>query len=198
MNAAVVSDARSYQLYLLFQMNRSPKVEAALARLGADQVAMVEAVERVGNQMGLNEPGHGIELYRQLLGPPLDTALEPDVDAAGSFVGSLRHRYHLPLWPEFDFIIRSHPEGWAWGPRFIRAAGSTAPTPARIVDLEPWSMLESEVLARFGPFYEEYAFNHSSEAIYLLDPSTGLRASLAFDFQLFQSVVADVQGGVGR
>jgi hypothetical protein len=186
MSAAVLNDARSYQLYLLFQMNRSPKVEAALAQLGADKTAMIEAVDRVGTQLGLNEMGHSIECYRQLLGPPLDTVLETDLRE--SWAGSLRHRYHLPLWPEFDFIVRSHPEGWAFGPRFVRAAGSVAPSPARIFDIEPWSMLESEVRARFGPFDEEYPFNHSNEAIYLIDRSAGVRASLAFDFQLFQSV----------
>jgi hypothetical protein len=185
-----VNGARSYQLYLLFQMHCPPKVDAALARLGADQAALLEAVDRVGTRMGLNEPGHGIECYRQLLGPPLDTAPETEVAAEGSFAGSLRHRYHLPLWPEFDFIVRSHPEGWAWGPRFIRAAGSMVPSPGRLVDIEPWSMLESEVRARFGPFDEEFPFNHSNEAIYLVDASTGARASVTFDFQLLQSVVA--------
>ena len=179
------------ELWLLSQMRAERRKDAALAALGLDRPAMQQAVQYVGETLGLHRPGHGVDTYRHMLGAPRESVPEPSVDPTSGFAGSLRHRFHLPLWPDLDFVVRSHREGWAWGPELVRCAGAPVPDPRHIEEIEPWSMLETEVRARFGPFSAEYPFNYSNEAYYAprpppSEPGAGLR--LLFDFGLVQQV----------
>lgn len=182
------------ELWLLSQMRAESRKDAALAALGLDPPAMQQAVQYVGETLGLHRPGHSIDPYRRMLGAPLESDAEPNVGPTTGFAGSLRHRFHLPLWPDLDFVVRSHREGWAWGPELVRRAGAPVPDPRRIEEIEPWSMLETEVRARFGPFSDEYPFNYSNEAYYSPAPPPSEphpALLLLFDFGLVQQVKPD-------
>ncbi|MEO6983344.1 MAG: hypothetical protein ABI072_09555, partial [Edaphobacter sp.] len=78
---------------------------------------------------------------------------------------------------------------WVWGPELIRRSGVNAPRIAEVSGLTPWSMVESEVIAQFGPFDEEVAWNLGKDATYLAGPvDARLRIELTFDLSLLQTV----------
>jgi hypothetical protein len=183
-------DVVQFELYLLSQMRANDKVRAALAALGVDAAVMHDTAEHVGLDVGLTRVGHGIDLYPRILGQPLEITTEPEIDSNSGFADSQRLRFHLPVWNSFDFIVRAHREGWAWGPEFVRRHGEQPPSMTGIREMEPWTLLESEVWDRLGPFKAEYPFNFSNEVVYRLDapPQPSEDVSLLFDFKLFQGI----------
>jgi hypothetical protein len=186
-----MTDERAFELYLMSQMRGEAAIAAALTSLGSTPEALRGAAERMAQEVGFDRVGHGIDLYRRTLGEPLETSVEPGLDSTEGYAGSLRHRFHLPLWPAFDFIVRSHRDGWAWGPGFVRRSGGDAPHADGPDALAPWSILEPEVREQFGPFTTEDAWNFGKDGSYVVDRSgRSFEVSLVFDFDLLQRVTA--------
>jgi hypothetical protein len=185
----MLPEARSFELYLMAQMRGEARIEAALSFLRITPEEARAAAHHLGHEVGFDRIGHGIDLYRRILGAPIETVSEPGLKAHQSFAGSLRHRFSLPLWPTLDFIIRSHRDGWAWGPEFIRKPGEPIPGAGRPEDLEPWSIVESDVLERCGPFAAEDAWNFGKDATYFVERAGArFRIALLFDFALLQRI----------
>jgi hypothetical protein len=174
----IMTDAAAFELYLASLMRAQPPPGPNLE------------VERVRGAVGFLEGrAHPLQAYLQILGQPSETSPEPSAAGSDAFRGSLCHRFALRRWPAFDLLLRSHPTGWVWGPEFLRRRGEPAPTPVELAQLTPWSVLESEVLARFGPFHEETAWNLQKTATYLVhSPHGPQRIELAFDLSLLQTV----------
>ena len=165
------------EVELLARMRASKMAANALAQLGLTHADL----ERAGHDP---PPGKAqrVDDYRRELGAELTVDREPGIAAGTAYAGSLRYRFRTSLWPGFDLLIREHPAGFAWGPEFVRAHGAAIPAPTGIMDLEPWTILDSEVRERFGPHLEEIAWEHGTEA---LRPE-GL--TLIFDYGLLQEL----------
>ncbi len=184
-----MSGAELFSLYLLSRMRGAAMVAAALESRALTADAMREAARHVGRDLGLDDIGHRLGAYVGLLGPPMDAVPEPGIGPDEAFGGSMRHTFHLPLWPGMDFIVRTHREGYAWGPELVRRAGVVPPLPDRPEDLQPWTVLDSEVRGRFGRFAVEEAWNHGKDAEYHVGRAGGrMTVVLVFDFALLQSV----------
>jgi hypothetical protein len=188
-----VTSLRDFERFLVSQMRGHVAVAASRSPLAADtdeKRAALREVERTASFLDL--VARELDAYTCFLGPPLATTSEPGIAPNSAFGGSRRHRFHLPSWPEFDFVLRTHPGGWVWGPEFVRRPGVEAPPVARLADLRPWAMVESEVAAHFGLPADEAAWNLGKDATYRTeDRSAGAtKVVLAFDFALLQSVVS--------
>jgi hypothetical protein len=185
-----VTTTRAFELYLISLMQGRPHVESVLRSLGISSDEMLRTADEVALEVGFLElvPRH-LDAYCQILGLPLETTVEPGIRAGNSYAGSKRHRFHLPLWPDFDFLLRTHPAGWIWGPEFVRRPGAPIPSPTRVTELQSWTVVESEVVARFGPFALEEAWNLGKDGSYLLTESVErFEVKLVFDLALLQQV----------
>jgi hypothetical protein len=181
----------TFELYLMSLMRGKSQINSVLASFGISTEAMEEAASQVAGTVGFLElAGFPLDVFRPILGAPIETTREPGIDVDSPFDGSKRHRFHLPLWSDFDFILRTHPAGWVWGPEFVRRPGVPSPTLGRARDLQPWSVVESEVVARFGPFACEDAWNLGKDATnVVVDSGVRVETVLVFDLALLQRVV---------
>ena len=162
-------------LALLARMRATERVAEVLSQLGAGEGELERAREAW--------PRHSIDDYRRALGDALSVGPEPGLDKESMFVGSLRHRFPAPWWPGFDLLVRTHPDGFTWGPEFLRAAGSGVPAVEQVADLTPWSITDFEVRQLFGPHDSEIGWEHGRDSV--RDDLV-----LEFDFGLLQAVCA--------
>ena len=162
-------------LGLLARMRATERVAEVLARLGAGEGELEQARHA--------RLRHSIDDYVRALGDALSVEPEPGLDPNDMFGGSLRHRFPAPYWPGFDLLVRTHPDGFTWGPEFVRAAGSGPPAVGRIAELTPWSITDFEVQQLFGPHDSEIGWEHGRDAI-------RNDLTLEFDFGLLQAVYA--------
>ena len=169
------------QLCLLARMRAAGQVAAALARLGADPAEL----DRARQDCWKGETPIIVDDYRRAFGRELGIEPEPGIEDGSLYVGSLRYRFATSLWPGFDLLVREHPNGYTWGPEFVRARGAPAPAPARVTDLAPWSTTDREVQEHFGAHASEVAWDYGKDA--LRTDGDGA-VTLEFDFGLLQAV----------
>lgn len=164
------------ELWMLAKM-RAPRVATALAQLGSSTDQMKRTAAVLGAVF--DKPGHAAAEYRRILGPP--RATHPGT-STGTFAGSLRHEYTLPLWPDVVFIVNEHPQGYAWGFGF---EGGPASLPADLGSIEPWhwtadrlrrEAIDIEIL-------EEWSFDLEANLTF----ANGARFHATFDLGLLQS-----------
>jgi hypothetical protein len=133
--------------------------------------------------------------YVQLLGRPIEEVYLDDGDTEVAFPGSTCFRFHLPIWPQFDFAVCAHPNGWAWGQQFVRRLGRRTPTIASIEDLSAWSFVEFEIAKVLGAPIAVEQWNWSRDATYLAGlqtPESSATVVLTFDYGLLQLVEHDL------
>jgi hypothetical protein len=185
-----MSDLRAFELYLMAHMSGRPAIEGALASFQLSLADIEEAEKRVASTMDFFDmKQHPLDIYVAVLGAPLESTRDEAMDGSEAFAGSQRHRFHLPAWPELDFVLRTHPEGWVFGPEFVRRIGARPPSPTTARELQPWSIVESEVVAQYGPFASEDAWNSGKDASYIVeDGGARYEVALTFDFALLQKV----------
>ena len=179
---------RDFQLHLLSRM-RGARVDAALVALAATRDAVAAAAAEA-QRLALEETVHPTSLYSSILGPPVEEVPE-ERPPGDSFHGSRALHFHLPLWPDLAFVVREHPSGYAWGPGFQRRRGGHPPRLATALDLEPWSVVASEVTARFGTPTTSDAWSGWEDLIYEIPPAPGAAPAkmlLRFDLELLQDV----------
>lgn len=118
-----------FELWALAKMS-SPDLLAALAKLGATEADM----QRIAADLDtvFDQPGHTAAEYRRVLGKPVTTRL---AEASGSFAGSLRHEYRLPLWNGLVFVVNEDRNGTAWGAGF---EGGPSTFPSKLDEIEAW------------------------------------------------------------
>jgi hypothetical protein len=186
---------RAFELYLMAHMRGRAAIEAALASLELSPADVDEAEKRVAKAMDFFDmKQHPLDVYVDVLGAPLESTPDEVSSRSEAFAGSLRHRFHLPVWPELDFVLRTHREGWTFGPELVRRVGARPPVAKTARELQAWSIVESEVVAQYGAFATEDAWNSGKDASYLVEEG-GARYEivLTFDFALLQKIeiVAD-------
>jgi hypothetical protein len=187
-------DTRLFELYLLSHMHAAEdRIEAALATLGSSRPELASAVAEAA-VVGFEAVPHSAELYYSVLGPPASVTEESGWHVGPSiWTGSCTTlRFHLPLWPGLDFAVCDHPNGYAWGPRFVRHAGQALPQLATALDLVPWGVLDVEVTQQFGPPTAEDSWSDWRQLRYRLRRSAAGRMTdlvLTFDFGLLQTVL---------
>jgi len=185
-----MNELRSFELYLMGLMRGRAKIDSTLRSIGISASTMREAARRMSSAVGfLDLVARPLDSYIRILGTPRETIPEPGIGPDGAFDGSQRHRFPVPLWPNFDLILRTHPDGWVWGPEFVRRSGASVPAVKHARNLEPWSIVESEVITRFGPFASADSWNLGKDATYVVEEADGrLEIALVFDLALLQSV----------
>ena len=159
------------ELGLLAGMRARASVAAALATLGCDRGDLARASP---------ERPRRLDDYRRALGAELSAGWELGLPVDSPYAGSRHYRFCTTLWPGFDLLVRDHPTGFTWGPELVRATGTPIQEARSVEELVPWTILDSEVQARFGPHLEETRWEHGVDA---LRPD-GL--VLAFDYGLLQ------------
>jgi uncharacterized protein YjbI with pentapeptide repeats len=118
-----------FEFWALARMS-SPRAVAAAAGLGATEADLRRAAADLDTVF--DQPGHTAAEYRRVLGKPTTTRL---AEASGAFAGSLRHEYHLPLWPDVVFVVNEDRNGTAWGAGF---EGGPSVLPSNLDEVEPW------------------------------------------------------------
>jgi hypothetical protein len=148
-----MTDLLAFELYLMAHMRGRAAIEAALLSLELAPAHIDRAEKRVAEAMDFFDmKQHPLDVYVDVLGTPLESTPDEACASSEAFAGSQRHRFHLPAWPELDFVLRTHPEGWVFGPELVRRVGARPPAPKAARELQPWSIVESEVVAQFGAF----------------------------------------------
>jgi hypothetical protein len=182
-------DERTFQLYLLSHMRSKECVRKALVELDASEEAMRQAYQ-TADQLGF-EATHAETLYTDALGSPTSSAVDLSIDPSSPFAGSLLLRFSLSAWPGFDFALRAHPTGYAWGRCFVRPLEVATPLLTAVGDLIPWRFVETEVANAFGPSKSEDAWAGWEDRSYLIPGSIGgpaRRYLLRFDMALLQTI----------
>lgn len=163
------------ELWMLAKM-RGPIVEPALAQLGRS----VDDMRRTAQALGavLDKPGGAAEYWR-ILGLP--RSMRP-MTVSGTFAGSVRYAYVLPLWPYVMFVVHEHPDGYAWGYGF---EGGPTSLPLDLASMEPWrwsaERLRREAIAT--EILEEWSFDLDVHLTF----ANGARFLARFDLGLLQS-----------
>jgi len=170
-------------------MHAERQASKALTFLSATRGELESAKARI-TALGLATPGHSVDLYTRLLGPPLDVTTFHSLSETGVFANSLGLRFHLPLWPELDFIVNQTTEGMAWGWTFVRSRGSQPPVITSLRDLTLWSLVVGD-FKQFEPLEREDAWNHWESRWLMIPLSPGgpvRRCLVEFDFELLQKI----------
>ena len=180
----------TFELYLLSRMRAASKVDETLQRLNATRLD-AERAAAAAEEYGFEEPGHSAQLYRDVLGAPVSS--EPDLSLGpdSPFAGSTVLRFGLPVWPGFEFVVREHPAGYAWGGGFDRAKGVAVPPLRGLADLRPWQFVEAEVTAGLGRPFSVDAWSGWEDLCYTVELSPEeppRRYLLQFDLNLFQTI----------
>ena len=184
---------RTLQLYLLSRMRARERVSTALARLGATADEMRLAYE-AADRLGLEDTRATTQSFTDALGSPTSTALDTSVEPGSALSGSRWLRFTLPVWPDLDFAVRAHPDGYAWGKCFRRPLDREPPPLLTVHDLAPWRFVESEVTRAFGPSKSEDAWAGWEDLSYAIPETPGgptRRYLLRFDMDLLQSIEPD-------
>lgn len=179
---------RAFQLYLLSKMRARRAIEKALQELDAGVTEMVQA-EQAMVALGVETPGHPAQLYRELLGQPISSAKDMQIEESSPFANSLSLRFKLPLWPSFDFTVHEHPTGYAWGISFIRGHGIPSPNLLSAIDLKPWGFEITEIYRSFGVPELIDGWNRQEDLVYKIQENPFghmKRYVLYFDYGLLQ------------
>lgn len=116
------------QLYLATKMRATDQVSAFLSNLGIQRSEAERAAVRVDELYKLSSPGTSARVYSELAGEPVEEFVVCSTATPSEFAGSVRRRYLLPPWDTSLFEVNEHPDGYAWGERFVRGAVHTLPT----------------------------------------------------------------------
>lgn len=128
-----------FQLYLLSQMRAKDRVRVAMQQLGYGVDGLEEAVE-TAQGAGLEQPGHPMSIYAQLLGiPSAEEFLE-----SGDPYQRRRHLYRLPLWPTLALTVVGSERGETAGISFIGEPQLATPL-RQVNDLKPWEQTENQL-----------------------------------------------------
>lgn len=168
------------ELELLEGMRASELVTAACVRLGRPLPALAASAWPSGARQART-----LEDFRRSLGEEIEVGPDSEIAPASPYRGSQRYRFATTVWPGFDLRVGRHPNGSMWGAELVRSRGSVAPTAATPAELEPWTILDSEVQARFGPHAEEEAWEHGVDA---RRRDAGRWLTMWFDYGLLQAV----------
>ena len=157
---------------------------------------LVGAESRLMDELRLFDPVTPFERVASTLGHGTVTTARMIEDAPPSLRISVEHRYSLPRWPAFDFVILESEEGIAWGQTFARRARTPVPPIHGITDLARWSHVESEVRAELGAPESHEAWSPWESAVYRVD---GRSVVLCYVYGLLQNVrPADTIGVVRK
>ena len=87
--------------------------------------------------------------YFQARLPPVgvDAAFEVAIAVRAD---TLRHRFALKLWPDFELGVLVEPDAIPRYPHFVRRPDAVASVPSLLRVVKPWSATLEEVRARFG------------------------------------------------
>jgi hypothetical protein len=186
-----MKDLETFQLYLLSGMRCRPLVERSLQALQASRADLAASGQRMA-ALGFDTPGHGVDLYRAVLGPPVAVGAPDHLGPTSPFHGSQELRFRLPLWPALDLVVNAHPAGYAWGRGFDRRRDRPQPPPLHsVADLQPWTFVIEEVTRRFGTPHREDAWSDYEDLRYSVPQAAGGAARahlLRFDHRLLQGV----------
>lgn len=128
-----------FQLYLLSQMRAKDRVRVAVQQLGYGNDALEEAVE-TAQGAGLEQPGHPMSMYAQLLGVPSAEELVESTDP----YQRRRHLYRLPLWSTLVVAVVGNERGETGGISFI-GEPHFATRIHQVNDLKPWEQTENQL-----------------------------------------------------
>jgi hypothetical protein len=178
-----------FQLYLIGQMKAESRIESALKAMGKTRDEIGLAKKKMA-AFGIEVPAHAADLYERLLGTPVDVEQLASSDEGGPFANSVALRFHLPLWPSFDFVVNRNVDGFAWGWKFSRTKNASPPMADSVLDLAPWGFVKEDFKGS-GALEREDAWGHW-ESCWLWTPRLpGAQMSrylLEFDFELLQKV----------
>lgn len=169
------------EAYLLAQMRASDRAKAACRRLGIDP-ALLEEYRAEAARRGLDEPGHPMDVYVDLLGKPL---AQKHVDDADPY----RRRawtFALPLWPDFVLVVYGSEAGQVGGVTFASFESAGAPPAISVID--PWRLAE-EQMANWPSLrvVDEWYPMKDYEALVQVHDGTWARYVLQFDYGLLQA-----------
>ena len=167
-----------FELWALSKMS-SPRAASVAAELGATDTEL----RRVAADLDtvFDQPGHTAAEYRRVLGNPATSKL---TEATGAFAGSVRHEYHLPLWPAVVFVVNEDLHGTAWGGGFEGGRFDLLPN---LDEIEPWQWT-AERLRREAISVEVHEeWTHDLDATLTFATPAGPRSFRArFDLGLLQ------------
>jgi len=136
--------------------------------------------------------GPDIDFYYEMLGRPTSDELIDNNKLTSGFYSSREFRYKLPLWPDFDYVVKVLPDGGTFDASFRRSLTAKAPSLDSFIDLQPWKFVKEEVDARFGSAQLGDAWDNWEELYYMIPKTQGeppQKCFLLFDFNLLQSAV---------
>ncbi len=179
-----------FQLYLLANMKSEKQIDKTLNKIGLPREALSNAVKR-SIAFGLEEVGHPASLYYKILGSPVDIEPVISTNLPDPFKNSAAIRFHLPLWKPFDFVVCENSDGFAWGLHFVRAKDVIQPKLSRVIDLQPWVFVNSEITLWLGQSELLEAWSNWEKLLYVIPTSTNgslQKYALEFTFDLLQCV----------
>ncbi|WP_037576856.1 hypothetical protein [Phaeacidiphilus oryzae] len=175
-----------FQLVLLRRMaDFNPDlVDRAVRELGETRTSMREANRRWQAMIRSSGFPRGARRHPEILGPPERTLRR----RFGDLVCTAR-QWTLPLWPDLRFEVLLAPGGGApWNEWLVRADAKTAPTPATVAELTPWSCVVADVAAAFPPAVPREGSAPTRSQLDFTDPQDGSRWTADFTHGLLQEV----------
>lgn len=131
-----------FQAYLLSQMRARSRSDEALASLGFAREDLPVLRDRMEAHF---PPGHTVEAYRELLGPPASEELTGEVGYRTRI-----WRYSLPVWPDLEFAVFSGSDGVVGDLIFARQSLEWRIPDVSWPEWSPWSYTESELLEAYS------------------------------------------------
>ena len=172
-----------FQLYLLSQMRAKDRVRIAAQQLCYGVDALEEAAE-TAKGVGLEQPGHPMSTYAQLLGIP---SAEELVESSDPYQRR-RHLYRLPLWPTLVLTVVGNERGETGGISFIGEPQLATPL-RQLNDLKPWEQTENQLAELLGAASLQDEWYPQKDYVCTGIGSTVGDFVLRFDFDLLQQVL---------
>jgi hypothetical protein len=174
-----MSSRDQFQLYLLTKMSAVDRVARARAALGASEAEMQRAAAALGWLDQVVRPAAALD---RLIGPPISEDVLGADRTSGTFVGSIRHAYVLPLWPDVEFVVYQHPQGYAWGEQFEQPPDRSPPADLRAIEPWRWARNRLAAAARFE-IVEEWSYDCEARLYF----PNGAVFRARFDYGLLQT-----------
>ena len=173
------------ELLLVGLMSNTTRVAALLANANLAADAGAAAFSR--GQAGFWAPSD-IEYFDQSL-RRVDVEREFSVELALP-PGTVRHRFELELWPDYELGVLCGPDDVPFYPHFVRKRGVAAPRAGSVAELEPWAWTLEEVIAELGAPSESDQWDLRRWLTYRRDESSSAVVSrLTFDLGLYQEAL---------
>jgi hypothetical protein len=118
-----MTDLERFEAWLVLQMLPGPEADAALSSLAGSRERAEFGAREFAARTGIERPGCPAATYRVILGAPRRSTPLPLSAMSERFAGSVADDYFLPIWHRHLFRVCRHPEGWAWGERFVTSRG---------------------------------------------------------------------------